>query len=369
VRVTCAGWVTPGARRDRRGRRRQTHHYPRASLLPRGAVRGRARRPAHRAAPAPRSSRCSAGSRRDRWSSSGAKGDAMFCFPFGPFPPSLPASLEDEQGCGMSCTTTGTASGAERLQRQAERRARHFRAARRAPGAPLRPRGRALGARRRGREAAPARGGGAPPGPPPRRRRGRLLRPPGQLPERHRLPRAHQPLHLALVPVVPLARVRLGNRPLLALHGRVRLARLEGALLRPGGRARARRERATMQTEKQASIDELSSSIAHEIRNPIAAAKSLVQQMGEDPTSVENVEYAKVAIEELDRVEHRVSHLLKLRQGGGPELRAGQPGDRGGLGADPAAAPSSTPPRSPCRATTSPGRPCRPTPTSCAACS
>jgi len=72
-----------------------------------------------------------------------------------------------------------------------------------------------------------------------------------------------------------------------------------------------RRERATMQTEKQASIDELSSSIAHEIRNPIAAAKSLVQQMGEDPTSVENVEYAKVALDELDRVEHRVSHLLK----------------------------------------------------------
>ena len=71
------------------------------------------------------------------------------------------------------------------------------------------------------------------------------------------------------------------------------------------------RERATMQTEKQASIDELSSSIAHEIRNPIAAAKSLVQQMGEDPTSVENVEYAKVALEELERVEHRVSHLLK----------------------------------------------------------
>ena len=72
-----------------------------------------------------------------------------------------------------------------------------------------------------------------------------------------------------------------------------------------------RRERASMRTEKQASIDELSSSIAHEIRNPIAAAKSLVQQMGEDPTSVENVEYARVALSELDRVEHRVSHLLK----------------------------------------------------------
>jgi signal transduction histidine kinase len=72
-----------------------------------------------------------------------------------------------------------------------------------------------------------------------------------------------------------------------------------------------RREKVMMQTEKQASIDELSATIAHEIRNPIAAAKSLVQQMGEDPTSVENVEYAHVALDELDRVERRISHLLR----------------------------------------------------------
>ena len=51
--------------------------------------------------------------------------------------------------------------------------------------------------------------------------------------------------------------------------------------------------RVAMQTEKQASIDQRSSTLAHEIRNPIAAAKSLVQQIGEAPTSVENVEYAK----------------------------------------------------------------------------
>ncbi len=72
------------------------------------------------------------------------------------------------------------------------------------------------------------------------------------------------------------------------------------------------REKAFMNTEKQASLDELSSTIAHEIRNPIAAAKSLVQQMGEDPQSVENVEYARVALDELDRVERRISHLLKF---------------------------------------------------------
>ncbi len=72
------------------------------------------------------------------------------------------------------------------------------------------------------------------------------------------------------------------------------------------------REKVVMQTEKQASLGELSSTIAHEIRNPIAAAKSLVQQMGEDPQSVENVEYAKVALDELDRVERRIAHLLRF---------------------------------------------------------
>ncbi len=71
------------------------------------------------------------------------------------------------------------------------------------------------------------------------------------------------------------------------------------------------REKEALSVEKQASLDELTATFAHEIRNPIAAAKSLVQQMGEDPTSHENVEYAKVALDELARVERSVSHLLK----------------------------------------------------------
>jgi signal transduction histidine kinase len=70
-------------------------------------------------------------------------------------------------------------------------------------------------------------------------------------------------------------------------------------------------EKEHLATEKQASLDELTATFAHEIRNPIAAAKSLVQQMGEDPQSNENVEYAKVALDELARVERSVSHLLK----------------------------------------------------------
>ena len=72
----------------------------------------------------------------------------------------------------------------------------------------------------------------------------------------------------------------------------------------------SRERRATLGRHVR-SLENLSAQVAHEIRNPITAAKSLVQQMGEDPTSAENVGYAKVAHEELDRVERSVAHLLR----------------------------------------------------------
>jgi signal transduction histidine kinase len=71
------------------------------------------------------------------------------------------------------------------------------------------------------------------------------------------------------------------------------------------------RQRVALEDEKLRSLEELSASIAHEIRNPITAAKSLVQQLGEDPASSENVEYANIALQELDRVEKSISHLLR----------------------------------------------------------
>jgi len=70
-------------------------------------------------------------------------------------------------------------------------------------------------------------------------------------------------------------------------------------------------ERRQVVTRSRRSLEDLSASIAHEIRNPITAAKSLVQQMGEDPTSDENLEYAETALSELDRVERSISHLLR----------------------------------------------------------
>jgi len=71
------------------------------------------------------------------------------------------------------------------------------------------------------------------------------------------------------------------------------------------------REREALKDEHQRSMEELSASIAHEIRNPITAAKSLVQQMGEDPQADDNAEYAQVALNELERVERSITHLLR----------------------------------------------------------
>ena len=79
--------------------------------------------------------------------------------------------------------------------------------------------------------------------------------------------------------------------------------------------------RRALETQQAKRVEELSASIAHEIRNPITAAKSLVQQMGEDPSSGDNVEYAGVALQELERVERSISHLLRFAREEDIEIR------------------------------------------------
>lgn len=83
-----------------------------------------------------------------------------------------------------------------------------------------------------------------------------------------------------------------------------------------------RTERREVGTRSRRNLEDLSASIAHEIRNPITAAKSLVQQMGEDPASDENLEYADLALSELDRVERSISHLLRYARDEEPRFEA-----------------------------------------------
>jgi signal transduction histidine kinase len=82
----------------------------------------------------------------------------------------------------------------------------------------------------------------------------------------------------------------------------------------------APRERRSVSHKHERSLEDLSAQVAHEIRNPLAAAKSLVQQMGEDPGAPDNVAYAKLALEELDRVERSVAHLLRYAREEDPRM-------------------------------------------------
>jgi signal transduction histidine kinase len=71
-------------------------------------------------------------------------------------------------------------------------------------------------------------------------------------------------------------------------------------------------ERALAHAEKLAAIGELAARIAHEIRNPITAARSLAQLLARDPTAPENTEYAGLILGELERVEAQVRGLLQF---------------------------------------------------------
>jgi signal transduction histidine kinase len=71
-------------------------------------------------------------------------------------------------------------------------------------------------------------------------------------------------------------------------------------------------ERSLAHAEKLAAIGELAARFAHEIRNPITAARSLAQQLARDPASPLNAEHAGIIIEELERVERQVRDLLRF---------------------------------------------------------
>ena len=71
-------------------------------------------------------------------------------------------------------------------------------------------------------------------------------------------------------------------------------------------------ERSLAHAEKLATIGELAARFAHDIRNPVTAARSLAQQLARDPTAPENAEHAGIILGELERVERQVRDLLRF---------------------------------------------------------
>src|SRR5439155_9829030 len=70
-------------------------------------------------------------------------------------------------------------------------------------------------------------------------------------------------------------------------------------------------ERSLAHAEKLAALGELAARIAHEIRNPVTAARSLAQQLAREPASPFAVEH-RLILGELERVERQVAALLRF---------------------------------------------------------
>jgi signal transduction histidine kinase len=70
-------------------------------------------------------------------------------------------------------------------------------------------------------------------------------------------------------------------------------------------------ERTLAHAEKLAAVGETAARIAHDIRNPVTAARSLAQQLAHD-AAISDREVATVIVEELDRVERQVAALLRF---------------------------------------------------------
>jgi signal transduction histidine kinase len=72
---------------------------------------------------------------------------------------------------------------------------------------------------------------------------------------------------------------------------------------------RERRERGEQHARE---VGALFASVADGIRDPLRGAQGLVRQMGEDPGSPRNVEHARLALGELDKVEASIARLLSV---------------------------------------------------------
>jgi signal transduction histidine kinase len=67
-----------------------------------------------------------------------------------------------------------------------------------------------------------------------------------------------------------------------------------------------------VQSEKLASIGEMSAAVAHGLRNPLASLRAAAQLVRRHPDSPAAGETLEAIIEEVDRLDRRISHLLSF---------------------------------------------------------
>ena len=67
-----------------------------------------------------------------------------------------------------------------------------------------------------------------------------------------------------------------------------------------------------VQAEKLASIGEMSAAVAHGLRNPLGSLRAAAQLVRRHPASPSATEHLDAIIEEVDRLDRRISHLLSF---------------------------------------------------------
>ncbi len=67
-----------------------------------------------------------------------------------------------------------------------------------------------------------------------------------------------------------------------------------------------------VQSEKLASIGEMAAAVAHGLRNPLASLRAAAQLVRRHPDSPSSREHLDAIIEEVDRLDRRISHLLSF---------------------------------------------------------
>jgi signal transduction histidine kinase len=67
-----------------------------------------------------------------------------------------------------------------------------------------------------------------------------------------------------------------------------------------------------VQSEKLASIGEMAAAVAHGLRNPLASLRAAAQLVQRHPEAPSSAEHLNAIVEEVDRLDRRISHLLSF---------------------------------------------------------
>jgi two-component system, NtrC family, sensor kinase len=119
-------------------------------------------------------------------------------------------------------------------------------------------------------------------------------------------------------PITPGSRDEIGElaRAFAAMTDNLRQSRSDMVRLNRELEAKiAQLERAQaqlVQSEKLASIGEMAAAVAHGLRNPLASLRAAAQVVRHHPESPSSSEHLDAIIEEVDRLDRRISHLLSF---------------------------------------------------------